>query len=145
MGNLLSTDHWALVAAVAAGGVAFIALCVVLFRRSARGQLRARIRSHRKARKAYRASLRTVSRAEAQLERLRQRAGRTKPRVLEAAKDAVTDARALAKIADDRQMVTANQVRKIIFEEFPPSRHEKLRLRHLPEDVQDERPFSFDA
>ena len=51
--------------------------------------------------------------------------------------------RSLAKIADDKAQVQANHVRRVIFEEFPPSRHEKLRARYLPQDVADKRPFSF--
>ena len=59
------------------------------------------------------------------------------------AKEALQDALALEKIADDKAQVTANQVRRVIFEEFPPTRHEKLRRKYLPEDVRDNRPFSF--
>jgi len=40
-------------------------------------------------------------------------------------------------------LVTANKLRKTIFEEFPPARHEALRQRYLPGDAADGRPFSF--
>ena len=66
-----------------------------------------------------------------------------KPRIIEEAKGRLADKELLAKRADDRAQVTANQLRKVIYEEFPPTRHETLRARYLPGDVADGRPFSF--
>ena len=71
------------------------------------------------------------------------KADKVKPRVLQEARNALDDARALQRIMNDRAQVTRNLVRRAIFEEFPPSRHEKLRARYLPEDVESGRPFSF--
>lgn len=81
--------------------------------------------------------------AEARVDRLMQKQDAVKPRLLQEARDALQDARALAKIAEDRLMVAENQVRKIIHEEFPPRKQEKLRRKCLPERMADSRPFSF--
>ena len=50
---------------------------------------------------------------------------------------------ALAKIADDQQLIAMNHVRRIIHDEFPPKQHDKMRARYLPDDIKDKRPFSF--
>ena len=70
-------------------------------------------------------------------------AGKVKPRLLQEAKDALQDARALEKIAGDKVLIAANHVRRVIHEEFPPSRQQKLRARYLPGEEQNEGPFSF--
>jgi hypothetical protein len=145
MDSLLSSDHWALMAAAAVGGVAVLFILLAGYRRSARGQLRTMLREHRRATGEYRRALRNAGRAESRVAKLQARAAKIKPRLLEEAKGALTDARALAKIAGDRQQVTANRVRQVIVEEFPPSRHERLRRRYLPQDGKDDRPFSFDS
>ncbi len=142
---MLSQDHWALVLAALVSGLAVLALLRAVYRRSARGQLRARLRDHRRTTRAHRRALATAMRAEARAARLKERASRTKPRRIEEAEAALADARALLKIADDRQQITANLVRRVIFEEFPPSKHARLRKRHLPGDGGDDRPFSFDS
>ena len=71
------------------------------------------------------------------------RAGSIRPSSLQEAREKLEDAGALLKIARDRLMVAENQVRRVIFEEFPPARQESLRARYLPQDVVDKRPFTF--
>jgi hypothetical protein len=58
-------------------------------------------------------------------------------------REAVQDAEALLKIADDQVLIAENHVRKIIVEEFPPQRHDRMRSKYLPGDRRDARPFSF--
>jgi hypothetical protein len=145
MDSILSQDHWALAAAGLVGGVAVLAILWTVYRRSPRGQLRARLREHRRASRAYKAAVKRANRAESRFGKLRKRAANVRPSMLEEAKGALTDARALARIASDRRQVTANRVRQVIVEEFPPARHERLRRRYLPRDEQDDRPFSFDS
>jgi hypothetical protein len=145
MDSILSQKHWALAAAGLVGGVAVLAILWTVYRRSARGQLRARLREHRRASRAFKAAVKRANRAESRFEKLKARAANVRPSMLEEAKGTLTDARALANIASDRQQVTANRVRQVIVDEFPPSRHERLRRRYLPQDEQDDRPFSFDS
>lgn len=104
--------------------------------RRARGDLDEERRKLSKAEAAAR-------KAEARVDRLMQKHDAVKPRVLQEAREALQDARALAKIADDRLMVAENHVRKIIHEEFPPRKQEKMRRKYLPDRVADNRPFSF--
>lgn len=71
------------------------------------------------------------------------RAARVKPRVLQEAKEAVEDARAMTGILNDKLMVAENNVRRVILDEFPPVRHERMRDKYLPQDEKDTRPTSF--
>ena len=97
----------------------------------------------RKARKELRKALRAQQKAEKRVQKLVQRAERVKPRVLQEAREAFEDAKALQKILHDKVMVTENHVRRVIYDEFPPTQHDRLRRKHLPQDIEDNRPFSF--
>lgn len=135
--------HWSLVAAsVIATAIALFVLFRV-FTDSARGQLRGRVRTlDRCYRDAARA--RTVAdKADSQLTRLRSNSSRVKPRHLQEASEALQDARALLKIADDQVLVAENHVRKIIVEEFAPARQDALRRRFLKRPEDSGKPFTF--
>ena len=136
-------EHWALWVAVIPGALVLLYVTRLLRRRSSGGQLSRAVHDHELAKKELHRAHKNVDSATSRLEKLSGRAGRVKPRVLQESKDALEDALALVKIADDKAQVTANHVRRVIYEEFPPSKHEKLRKKHLPEDIRDNRPFSF--
>ena len=138
-------QYWALLLAggIAAGVLVFIGLR--LLQDSARGRLAAEVGSLRKQEKAARKAARSARKALARLEKLRSRAARVKPRLVEEARGRLDDARALQKIADDQVLIARNHVRKIIFEEYPPKRHEALRRRLLPEATADNKPFTMSA
>jgi len=95
------------------------------------------------ARKELRKSVRAAKKAGKKFEKLLARADRVKPRVLQEAKESVEDGRALAKILNDKVIVAETHVRRIIYDEFPPEKHERMRAKYLPQDVIDNRPFSF--
>lgn len=139
------THYWALWAAAGCAAIVVYAVVARLIDQSGSGQLRQALKEHRAAINELRKARRQVRRAERRVATLGKKAERTKPRVLTEAKESLQDARSLLKICDDRSQVTANHVRRVIFEEFPPVRHETLRRRYLPEDVADNRPFSFDS
>lgn len=145
MDTVFFTHHWALWAAAGCAAIVVYAVVARLVDQSGSGQLRQALKEHRAAITQLRKARRQVRRAERRVATLGKKAKQTKPRVLAEAKDALQDAQALQKISDDRSQVTANHVRRVIYEEFPPLRHEKLRRRYLPEDVADNRPFSFDS
>lgn len=135
--------NWALAFAAVVGIALSCTLAVHAFHRSARGQLRqVRKRLTAERRKHRKAETRVVK-AERRKARLERRADRAKPRTLREADEALADARALAKIAGDRVAIAENQVRRVIFEEFPPTRHERLRSRYLPERPAPDEPFTF--
>ena len=136
-------QHWALLAAAVPALIAAVGVLFLIYRRSSRGQLATALKKQRNAEAALARAGKEVRRLGARLEKLRDRSASVKPRALQEAEDALSDARALHKILDDKHQVTTNQLRKVIFEEFPPARHEKLRARYLPKDVEDGRPFSF--
>ena len=83
-----------------------------------------------------------MRRSERVLARLEEHADSVRPSQLEAASEAVEDARALAKIAHDQLLVAENMLRKVIVEEFPPRRHEPLRRRYLRSDEERSRPYA---
>lgn len=135
--------HWALLLASATGFVLLLIAAAHVVRTSARGQLRRVRKALRQERGRLRKANAVLAKAERQKSRLMLHADRVKPRLLQESADAVQDASALARIAADRVLVAENQVRRVILEEFPPTQHEKLRNRYLPDGPADKRPFSF--
>jgi outer membrane murein-binding lipoprotein Lpp len=139
----LLTANWALWVAALPATIAVLSVAWLLYRKSARGQLGKALKDHREALRGLEKAGGSVQTLGEKVERLESKADKVKPRVLQEARNALDDARALQRIMNDRAQVTRNLVRRAIFEEFPPSRHEKLRARYLPEDVESGRPFSF--
>jgi len=135
--------HWALILASAAGLLLLIVAARHFTRTSARGQLRRTRKMLERERGRFRKAIAVVDKAERQKMRLMQRADRVKPRVLNESSEALADAKALAKIAGDRVLVAENHLRRVILEEFPPTQHERLRNRYLPEPDRDKKPFTF--
>ena len=114
--------NWAAWLAAAIFGVALLAIILRLVGRSARGQLRKVLTDHKRAMRALREARANEKKAGARIEHLVARKDKVKPRHLQEAREAAEDARALLKVADDQVQVTANHVRRIIHEEFPPKR-----------------------
>ena len=136
-------QHWALL------GASVLGLAILLFAgwrawldsprgrlHQARKELRTKVRE---ARKHWRAG----GRATVRLERLVAKSESVRPSRLQEATDAVQDAQALLKIANDQVLIAENHVRRIIVEEFPPKYHERMRQRYLPGEGEDGRPFTF--
>ena len=143
MSNTLLTDNWALALAVIVASLATIVIIAVVLRNSARGRLK-RVRADlRKALKSRSKTASTAGKLQRRLAKLDANADKVKPRLLQEAKDALQDARALEKIAHDKVLVAGNHVRRVIHDEFPPSRHQELRDRYMPGFDQDNGPFSF--
>lgn len=95
------------------------------------------------AQKALRKCTRTTGNAENKLRKLSASAERVKPRVLQEAKEAVEDGQALTRILSDKVMVAENNVRRVIHDEFPPAKHDRMREKYLPQDIKEKRPLSF--
>ena len=135
--------HWALAAAT------ILAAAIVLFAAwrawldSPRGRLHLARRRLREKELEARRQQKRLARLSAQLESLRRKADSVKPIRLQETKEAVEDAEALLKIADDQVLIAGNHLRKIIVEEFPPKRHERMRRRYLPGESGNDKPFTF--
>ena len=136
-------QHWALLGAAAVGAAVLLFAAWRAWLDSSRGRLRAARRRLLRKRREAAQCLRAEERAKAKLEGLAGRSESVKPVRLQAARDALEDAEALLKIARDQVLIAENHVRKIIVEEFPPKRHERLRRRCLPGEGEDGKPFSF--
>ena len=135
--------HWALAAA------SILVAAIVLFaawrawQDSPRGRLQLALRLLREKELEVRRQQKRLARLSSQLESLRRKADAVKPIRLQEATEAVQDAEALLKIADDQVLIAGNHVRKLIVEEFPPKRHERMRNKYLPGEHKDDKPFSF--
>jgi len=135
--------HWALLAAAVPGAIVVFAVLRALFRRSRGGRLRHALANRRAAKKALASARKRVQKLERKLAKLQARSRSVSPRILRETEEALVDQEVLAKTLGDKLEVTVNHVRRAIFEEYPPDRHEKLRARHLRQDIEDGRPFGF--
>lgn len=136
-------QHWAL---VGASVLATALLLFVVWRAwldSPRGRLAVARRHLHAALNTARKRQQEARRLAGRLHRLEATSESVKPIRLKEAAEAVQDAEALLKIATDQVLIAENHVRKIIVEEFPPNRHERMRSRYLPGERADGRPFSF--
>ena len=127
----LAQQHWALLA----GSVIGVAVVLMLLHRawqdSARGRLRIAVGRLQEKRREVARLERALAKAESSLARLESKADAVAPRTIEEARGAVSVAMALLKIQSDQVLVAQTKVRTIIFEEFPPRRHDTLRQRYL--------------
>lgn len=138
----LLQQHWALLSAGIVGGAALAFAAWRAWLDSPRGRLAAARRRLGNARAEARRGQKRLQQLSAKLTALEKKADSVRPRRLEDTAGAVQDAAALLKIAGDQVLIAENHVRKIIFEEFPPKHHERMRSRYLPRDGQDGRQFS---
>ena len=143
MNDAYLANNWALGLAGVFVSLAALVILAAIMRRSARGLLQGVRADLRKAVKQQRKAARVSAKTHRRLVKLDANAVKVKPRLLEEAKDALQDAHALEKIADDKVLIAANHVRRVIHEEFPPSRQQKLRARYLPGEERNEGPFTF--
>lgn len=136
-------NNWALLLAALIAALLAPVFVMHLIRRSAWGQLRKTLNTLAAARQHEAKALKSVAKTERIARRLHAQADRAKPRHVQEAKEALEDARALAKIANDKVLIAENHVRRVIHEEYPPVRQGRLRNKYLPEHASDKRPFSF--
>lgn len=129
------SSNWALLLAAVPALIVAISVSRQVAARSGPGQLRGMLANHRSAIKVLDNARQQRGKAERRVEKLAARVDQVKPRILDEAQAMVRDAQALEKIAADKVLVTTNHVRRVIHEEFPPSRHDELRARYLPDDA----------
>ena len=139
--NILESN-WALALAAVIGFFAVTAVVSHLIRQSTWGQLRQTLQTLSKAKRYEANALKSVDKAERIASRLHENVDREKPRHVQEANDALQDARALAKIANDKILIAENNVRKVILDEYPPLRQEALRRKYLPDAARDKKPFT---
>ena len=90
-----------------------------VYQESTQGRLQGAVMRLRKRESEARVASKVVDKSAARLDRLRAKAESVKPRHGKEAAEALEDARALHKIADDQVLIAQNHVRKIILEELP--------------------------
>ena len=134
---------WAIWLALAAVVIAVVMIVPILVKQTSSSKLRRVLVDRKEAQKALRKCTRITKHAEKKLQKLSTNAERVKPRVLQEAKEAVEDGQALTKILSDKMLVAENHVRRVIHDEYPPAKHERMREKYLPQDVEDKRPCSY--
>ena len=125
-------SHWALIGGLVLLVAAGFTLVPALYSRTANGQLRSTRAVLEQAINEQKRIRRKVTSLQKQVERMMARGEFVKPRALAEKKEQLEDARSLDKIACDKILVAQNHVRRVIFEEFPPAKHEQLRSKFLP-------------
>ena len=138
-----ATSHWALLLAILLLVLVVIVVLWQVFGRTRFGQLRRARAVHARAVSNLRSASAATAKAATRLEKLQGRAATSRPRHLQEAEGALQDARMLEKIADDKHQVARNHVRRVIYEEYPPTKHARLRKKYLGEEESVEKPFSF--
>ncbi len=139
----LLRQNWAITIAAVILMIVAAIIIAAIYRRSAGGQLAQVATGASAARIKLSKAHNAIVEAEKRVSKLQSKAVSVKPRILEEAKLTLQDAKALQKIAHDGVLVANNQLRRVIFEEFPPAKHEALRKKYLPDDKPDANPFSF--
>lgn len=136
-------QYWALVGASVVGTAVLLFVLWRAWQDSPRGRLAVARRSLHKARREARKRAWKAQSLATRLGELEAMSESVRPIRLQEAAEAVQDAEALLKIAADQVLIAENHVRKIIVEQFPPKRHERMRSRYLPDERADGRPFTF--
>ncbi|HUD96291.1 MAG TPA: hypothetical protein VMO24_02040 [Woeseiaceae bacterium] len=135
--------HWALLLGCALGAILAAAVLWHWLTSTSYAQLRRGRKVLRSKRKELHKSNQAVAAAERKVTKLHSRADREKPRDISEADESLADARALAKIAHDQVLIAENHLRRIIVEEYPPSKQARLRAKYQVCEVPDKRPFTF--
>ena len=136
-------SDWAIWLALASLVIGLALMIPILLKQTSRSKLNKVLSDLKDTQKELRKTARVAEKAEKKLQKMQANIDRVKPRELQEAKDAVDDSKALAKILSDKMMVAQNHVRRVIHDEFPPSKHDRMRAKYLPQDIKDERPFQF--
>lgn len=123
--------HWALIVASVLGAGVLLFVLGRLYADSARGRLHYLSRQLRRQKRVALRAERKYERARQRFAGLKRREQTVKPMLLNAADEAMQDARMLQQLADDLVLVAQRKLRDLIIEEFPPNRHDRLRNRYL--------------
>ena len=123
--------NWGLVAALVVLVPVVFAVIGAAAGQSRIGKLNSKARVVKSARKERSASLKKVESLEKRVDALVARGERVPPAKIEQAKAALSDAIALARVAEDQQLIAETQLRRFILEEFAPTRHDALKRRYM--------------
>jgi peptidoglycan hydrolase CwlO-like protein len=136
-------SDWAIWLALASLVIAIVLTIPILLKQTARSKLNKVLSDLNETQKELRKTARVSNKTEKKLQKMLTNIELVKPRELQEAKDSVDDSKALTKILSDKMMVAQNHVRRVIHDEFPPAKHDRMRAKYLPQDVKEDRPFQF--
>ena len=143
--NELLTQYWALAAALAIAGIVAIVVLRLLWRNSRRGRLKALVKERRQCRNMAIDANKRYNKARRKLNKLDARADKVPPKSLDEARGLTEDAARLCQIRSDQLKVVENKLRQLIVEEYPPTRHDRLRKRFDLAEHAQSGPFTFDG
>lgn len=138
-----ATRHWALLSASVLGWAVVMFVLWRIWLDSVRGQFRSALQRLREAEQEVTRQQLAVRKSAATLARLQAKSESVKPSRLQEVTGTMQDAEALLKIATDQVLIAQNHVRRIIVEEYPPKKHEKMRNKYLRQVDDKGLPFSF--
>jgi peptidoglycan hydrolase CwlO-like protein len=136
-------SDWAIWLALASLVIAIVLIIPILLKQTARSKLNKVLSDLKETQKELHKTARVSNKTEKKLQKMLANIELVKPRELQEAKDSVDDSKALTKILSDKMMVAQNHVRRVIHDEFPPAKHDRMRAKYLPQDVKEDRPFQF--
>jgi len=126
-------QNWALVAA----SVIIVAIVLfILYRQlqdSRRGRLAAALGHLRERERALEAVTRSVNKAGNRLQKLQAKGDSVPPGQVDAAKDALTEARETERLLNEQVQVVRNTARMVILEDYPTKDHDAMRRKYLRE------------
>ncbi len=129
------TQNWALAIASVLGTAVLLFVIYRVLQDSARGRLQEMVRQLRRREKDDKAARRAADKALAKLEQLQARADSVKPRQVQAAREALEEAREIQKLVDDQVLIARHDVRTLILQEYAPKRHAAMRKKYLQEST----------
>jgi len=135
--------NWALLAAAVIAAAVLLFVLYRIYQDSVLGRLHSAVSLLAGREREARSARKVVAQAVERGARLRARADSVRPRHCREASEALEDARALQKIAEDQILVAQNHVRELIVEEFPPAKQSVLCSKYLPESPQEPKPFTM--
>lgn len=101
-----------------------------------RRELRYRLYRFRQAEKA-------AERARRAHTKLQSRAQHVRPKQLRAAAENAEDLQTLLRQAKEKVAIAENHVRRILLDEYPPAKQQRLLKKYLPEQGRKNTPFRF--
>lgn len=123
--------NWSLVAALVILIPVAVSVFGALMGQSRGGELKARAKAVEAARRERKRCVGKVESLGETLNALMERGDQVAPARIEKAKAALSDAIALAKVAEDQRMIAETQLRQYILDEFAPTQHEALQRRYM--------------
>ncbi len=126
-------QYWALIIASVLGLAVALFVVFRVFQDSRRGQLASALNELQAREQALQVTSKSIAKLLKKCEKLAASGDKVPPNKLLAAKDALAEARETEALLQDQVLVLRNNVRTIILQDYPPTRHEVMCRKYLGE------------